>query len=343
MGSSTILIVGAGASKGALLSKTPPLDTEFFEAAKKIYGGAGAPRSSIRPAKGNWDSFVKKLQKIGIQKGRLNNWRLETLASYLEARANLNFEPKQGRPHDYIDLLNLLNRVICDLLQHSGGLEVCDIHKRLIEKTTPSAIISFNYDLILDQTLQEMDKLKWSSPYYSGTKSFNGSRWYSGERRPKLKGAIPLYKLHGSMHWQRTRKKMAQIAGVRQFLPPQGGKFQYEKIPLTPFIVPPVAAKMQIGEKNLQRVWKAAFKELKNTSNWIVWGYSFPQTDTITTVMLKTCLIGQGNISKHVTVINPDFGVKTRMREVLGKIEVEQFASATDFLLKTKKFKLELR
>ena len=113
---------------------------------------------------------------------------------------------------------------------------------------------------------------------------------------------------------------------------------EYAKPPKTPLIVPPVAAKMQIAD--LGPLWTAAHKELKASSTWVIWGYSFPQTDTITSVLLKTCVKDTRGKKKKVIIINPDSTVSERVKVLLGKVNVEHYGSATDFLLKVSRLQV---
>ena len=334
------LIVGAGASKGAQVSgvRTPPLDAEFLRVAKNLFGGKGNAKGLKKEGRAEWKGLLDSLKGIGIKADVLPSWRLETLATYLEARSQVKFENKSGRPEKYSNLLESLNRIVCYVLSLNGGLDTCPIHESMIANIKPNSIVSFNYDLILDQTLHKMGKLNWASHQYSPSptastrekQKFTTKRWLKNKRRPTQAG-IPLYKLHGSMHWQKKAKdELHYIAGVKNF--PPDSKFEYVKPPERPFIIAPVAAKISIPE--LQNVWKEAHKSLRAASCWIIWGYSFPQTDTITSVLLKTCVKDAKGKQKRVIIINPDYTVSARVKALLDKVKVEQFSSASDFLLK---------
>lgn len=337
------LIVGAGASKGAFLSgaRTPPLDSEFLATAKELFDKGGRTSNNLLISEGKevWREFKRNLKNIGLEQKSLVDWRLETLTTYLEARANVNFENKAGRPALYRNALDRLNRVICYVLSLSGGDKTCRVHKEMINFFSPKAVISFNYDLILDQTLLGLGKLNWAASTYSKGKTvevWTGKKrsnrtWYKKRRRST--SGVTLYKLHGSIHWQRLQRGGPYIvSGVRTFPFKDGHPMEYAKPPKTPLIVPPVAAKMQIAD--LGSLWTAAHKELKASSTWVIWGYSFPQTDTITSVLLKTCVKDARGKKKRVIIINPDSTVSERVKALLGKVNVEHYGSATDFLLK---------
>ncbi len=346
------LIVGAGASKGARIegSLTPPLDTEFIRLAKSLLSKRKKNGDStlLQKGKDEWKNFESTLMDIGLSIKLVESWRLEELATYLEARANVTFQKKAGRK-SYADILKRLNRIICYVLTLSGGTKVCEIHKTMIERVDPQSIISFNYDLILDETLINLEKLKWATASYIKAKTIKllvgnkiqpPQKWYSSKKRPQNREGIPLYKLHGSIHWEAMQRGDGHtISGVTHF-PPKNKTFGYERPPETPFIIPPVAAKMSIEDKHLKHIWTAAKNELIGT-NWIIWGYSFPRTDTITSVLLKTCLQGKRGQKKPVIVINPDPSVSGRIEELLSGVKViAQYSTATDFFLKKEWMKL---
>lgn len=206
--------MGAGASRGAILngSYTPPLDTEFLSIAQKIFNKKGPASKSLKEGRADWKKLQKSLKGIGLSPKTLGSWRLETLTTYLEARANVGFENTPGRPIRYRDILKTLNRVVCHVLNQTGGTEICPLHKVAVQYLNPDAILSFNYDLILDNTLLNLKKLNWASQEYTKAKTvelwINSAvqrrKWFK-RRRPSVEG-INLLKLHGSMHWQSLQR-----------------------------------------------------------------------------------------------------------------------------------------
>ena len=102
-----------------------------------------------------------------------------------------------------------------------------------------------------------------------------------------------------------------------------------------PLIVAPVAAKTSISD--LEKTWRAAGRKLQDASCWVVWGYSFPETDTITSVLLKTCVKDAKGKQKRVIIINPDYAVSKRVKNLLDKVRIEQYSTASDFLLRKKR------
>jgi len=322
------IILGAGASYGARFKEaTPPLDWNFLEIARDLLGR----QKNKRPPAVAWRKFCKTLKKAQVDPKVAVRERLEYLSTYLEAKANMNaLQLKQGRPQHFRSALDALSIVICHVLQIRNGTAACSLHRQLFEHINPSAIISFNYDLIADQTLMEMRKLNFTHREYCSAESFLVSK---NERRPvrrrKMHNRIPLLKLHGSINWQRNRRrKTYSVVGRNQT---NSLALSYN-VPDVPFIVPPLAAKIDISNTHLKSLWSSALKRLKDAPGWIIWGYSLPATDTITQVLCRTAL-SRNKKPKHVIVINPDFTITSKMRNSLSKIRITHYISVERFLL----------
>ena len=341
--SGAVIILGAGASKGARLvgRKTPPLDTEFLQATSKMF-------SRLR-ANGNnkervivWNAFKNHLKRAGLKFDDIKDWRLEQLSTFLEARANLKgLQLNVGRPRDHTQALHSLKRLVAHVLRSSGGGQTCLLHRLLLQAVRPKAIISFNYDLIVDQTLLELNWLNWSKVDYCGSKvarvlNANGNLYYRQIHAARLKFAVPLVKLHGSINWERmSRKDGYRLSGVR--LPESGrNTFELDSIPGNPFLIPPVASKIEIKEGVLRKHWNLAVDYLHHASSWVIWGYSFPQTDTISQVLFKTALT-QNRKPKPVIVVNPDAMVVERVKEVCQKVSIDHYVSMESLLLDWKR------
>ena len=337
------IILGAGASKGARVGTvSPPLDAEFFATAKHEFSKRGPNGSLHERGSKAWKKFYNSIKQAGLRKDMLLEWRLEEATTYLEARTKMNsLQTRQGQPKKFRNLLEDLKRAICYVLAKTNGDKKCSLHRKLFELTNPESVITFNYDLIADSTLMQMGRLSWTRKEYSGyggTKRFPMSV-YAEHRRANIRyvkptrigNAIHLLKLHGSMHWERNQKGGKHRLAVAA-LPSDFGDFRFDVAPTRPLIVPPLAAKMEIRETALKHLWVAARKRLSDAPGWIIWGYSFPQTDTVAMVLFRTAL-ELNKRPKPVIVINPDKGAAERIRKYLRKVRVHHFASIEKFLL----------
>ena len=333
-----VIVLGAGASKGARVAggKTPPLDTNFLEIASDYFRGKHA-RGQNKDKVEAWARFKSHLRRAGIEFSAVKGWRLEQLSIFLEARASLKgLQLGPGRPRNLQKALEALKVLVCHVLQSEGGTRACDLHKKLFELVNPSTVISFNYDLIADQSMIEVGLLDWKSREYRGAKyasipTEHGTLYRYIQARHKA-GCVPLLKLHGSMHWEKLHRGDGfRLAGCR--LPDDHNPtFHYLEVPAEPYIVPPVAAKIEIKQAELRSRWRLAIARLHEAPTWIIWGYSFPETDTISHVLFRAAL-ARNRRKKPVLIINPDMSVGARVLEICPKVSVRQYPSMERWLL----------
>src|SRR5262245_23728294 len=116
-----------------------------------------------------------------------------------------SLQAKVGRPADYAKALIALTDVICRTLWKSNGTKACRLHRMLFESINPKAVVSFNYDLIADQTLVAMRRLAWHREEYAGgglkIRQIENKGYTRARPVRKMPKAVPLLKLHGSMNW----------------------------------------------------------------------------------------------------------------------------------------------
>jgi hypothetical protein len=325
------ILLGAGASRGASVgSHSPPLDAEFLDVARRLLSRPGKPNADTRA----WGNLVKKLRSAGLDAKGIGKWRLEQLSTYLEARTNMPFlQHSAGRPADYSAALAALNQTVCRTLERSNGTRSCSLHKKLFELTQPSCVVSFNYDLIADQSLLDLGLLAWQKPRYGGRSiriRHSGRDEYTRPRPRAIYGQeeTPLLKLHGSINWSAHRKG-GGFSLLTRSLP--NADLGYPGPPDKPLIVPPVAAKIDIQKGALRDLWKEAARALRQARGWIIWGYSFPETDTVTQVLCRTAL-AKNRKAKPVVVVNPDSAVAERVSTTLQKVNVRSWPSMERFL-----------
>jgi len=323
-----VIVLGAGASFGSKVGDvTPPLDAEFLKKARQLFGSSKGHSNEIEA----WRTFRDALKRAKFEMKIAVQNRLEELSTFLEAKANMNYlQHHQGRPRDYRNALESLIKVICYTLLRCNGVKECSLHRALFELIEPRTIITFNYDLIADQTLLAMDKFNWTSPKYANAQTMliDKVRRPVPRRRPHKQ--IRLLKLHGSINWHRNERG-SRFSLVGDAVPDEWDLF-FSAPSSTPLIVPPLAAKLEIQNSSLRALWSCALADLRDARGWLFWGYSFPETDTITRVLCRTALERQRKY-KPVIVINPDQQVARRITSALGKIKVVQWPSVELFLL----------
>lgn len=325
------VILGAGASKGASVGGiSPPLDAEFLDTAHRLRSRRGRSDDAGR----TWREFVKRLRLAGLDEKKVRHWRLEQLSTYLEARANMpSLQHSVGRPADYSMALQALNQVICWTLARANGARGCVLHRQLFSLVRPSCVVTFNYDLVADESLLALQQLCWQRASYAGNslviRGANGKYKRPRPRVPRGSSAPLLLKLHGSINWA-AHKRAGGFSLVADRLP--GDSLAHSAPPEHPLVVPPVAAKMDIRRGALRSIWKEAAKNLRTAPGWIIWGYSFPQTDTVTHVLCRTAL-ARNRKPKPIVVINPDYSVSDRVSDALEKVRIRRWGSIERFLL----------
>jgi hypothetical protein len=106
-----------------------------------------------------------------------------------------------------------LMQAIAATLEESltGGQRIgveCEYHRKLVEIMIPDdAIITFNYDCLIDETLYKHGAGKWNARYGYGLNLGKGrdnllgyTEWTPSASGTK-DGTVLLYKLHGSLHF----------------------------------------------------------------------------------------------------------------------------------------------
>ncbi|MDO8433937.1 MAG: SIR2 family protein [Candidatus Binatus sp.] len=189
-------------------------------------------------------------------------------------------------------------------------------------------IITFNYDNLIEQSLQELDL-----PFHYGLPieaiSFDQSA--ARIKNSYANAGVALLKLHGSVNWIALLPEQQERLGRRVLLAQLqvdegkavkpnrrlSGKPGYMRLSLcenydavrargvSPFLVPPTWHKMFVGF--FAGVWDAAVAALKTATNLVILGYSVPPTDVHFRYLLAAGL--QDNISlRKVFFVNPALG-----------------------------------
>jgi len=178
----------------------------------------------------------------------------------------------------------------------------CESHlafwREVMGKAGHVAAITTNYDILIERGLRHRRMTRVFGPgcYYGGVPKpqlLRGTQepWAYQGKYIELEGAVPIYKLHGSLNWSRAGDGLELFQDLRPAF--RGGG--------DAAIIPPVPEK-EIPAW-LQPVWSSAEEELAMAAIWIVCGYSLPSYDVAITELLRRTAIA-GNL-KRILVLDP--------------------------------------
>lgn len=195
------------------------------------------------------------------------------------------------------------------------------IHKQLWDAILRNAenisVLTTNYDILIERALRHRPMQRPPSPgcFYGGLprpQRLTGaaqpfSRW-SPERLIEMDGAVPVYKLHGSLNWFLNGHDLVLYQDMRAVFR-HGG---------TAAIVPPVPEKSV--PHWLRTIWHGAELALRNANVWIVCGYSAPPYDL---EILR--LLAAGSEDRQITILllSPDSAdLRIRWQEIAPAAQV---------------------
>lgn len=296
------IILGAGASRGASFAGPsqqvlPPLDADFFRQAQRL------DEQTFKSHASEVIDFVRD------EYGASHLPTLETLFTELEGYDKFlqRLYVKPGRrPERYKKQLARLLDLIPVVFRAACGQKTCTWHDRIAYALRKEdAVISFNYDVLIDEALSRLANGIWLADRGYGFKIKDGISSWSANSTPgasPTKTYLRLLKPHGSLHW-------ADIDVVKKRLrldtDAYGSRGERDNI------IPPTWDKAILGEWPWKPVWQAASSMLRSTRCLIVIGYSVPQTDLTSQALIRSSLSG-GSL-RLLVVANPDSNARGRV------------------------------
>ena len=193
-------------------------------------------------------------------------------------------------------------------------------------KRERAVIISFNWDLILDELLfgSELNKTCYGfsdEPNAGPTllKPHGSLNWFGNDLGRFLKDERKIV-LFGE-------KEESRVYAFRKFRAPVSNKSNRE---YTPLIVPPVYLK-NFGKPVFQALWKNCTRHLSTARQIVFLGYSLPSADFHAQFIMRCGFHNQkeGQLDKNdkrkestgpaeVVIINPDIGAARRIEAIAG-------------------------
>lgn len=330
----TVLILGAGATRSAAASiqsasRQPPLDRDFFDIAEKIAPSqTDQVRSCLSDLLGDYAHSISK--------------SLETTTTYLYLKAS---EASTGSRHHraFLTLLELLNGVLGhttnDLRLGPRSLLYRFLLSELDPLPDPShlTIITFNYDLLLERTLDEIagrgrpNAFSFPNCYRLDpsitSHTVRGTHQFANQIS-HVDGPSVL-KLHGSMNWQSRHR--SNIPEPKQLFRESRNLYVMDAVRIyrnlhwrprrrtvymKPAIVPPVSGKRGMMHNSITPLWTKAGAALANADRIVIAGYSCPPLDLEARFLISENL--RVNDSKRVYVVNPDTHAAAQFVDLCG-------------------------
>ena len=311
-----VIVLGAGATRGAsfvdALRKTggclPPLDTDFFTQLQRV---ANVKHQDVV------NSTIKDAVALF---GNNFDVTLETMFSTIEHTLRImeaTGKECKTKKSDYVNKRTNLIQALAAVLEESLTMKdkkstpsPCDFHETLVKVlSTNDAIISLNYDCLMDYTLKEHGADKWNAAYGyclprpKGRSQTIGEEHWHDTTKTHTKATLRLLKLHGSMNF---RKEGTLVKLKDRPYTKQHGNLRAE-------IIPPEWNKKCEG--HFQKIWKHAAQEIHAAKTLVFIGYSFPAADLHTAALFRVSVKKLAN----VVVVNPDKMALHRTLEVIKK------------------------
>jgi hypothetical protein len=293
-----LIVLGAGATRGASFVADasvlqPPLDGDFFlqlracdlaqeqdgqallEFVDAEFGESDPSMEAFYSQVYLHDQFVADLPK-GKGRRRRYEWAMQRFLRLIPPLFNATIPDANCRWHDAL----------------VGSLDASD------------AIVSFNYDCVVDRSLRDVAKRKWDSRVGYGVAASGAvDAWidHSGTGR-FVKEGHRLLKLHGSLNWRLDGQQRLELVDD-----PYARRAADELC-----IIPPLWQK-SFENPPFHDLWISSRALLTTRKALLFIGYSLPATDVYTQAMLR---IDVPELD-FLLIANPDSEARARLKRVL--------------------------
>jgi hypothetical protein len=212
---------------------------------------------------------------------------------------------------------------------------ICQQHLKLAESLSQGdAIISFNYDLLMDNALRISKKFSDSGYLLPFHKALGDNGW---ESLQNISSEVSLLKLHGSLNWLHCSYcnsyllTRSEKIGMWCSKPDRCPVCKESDIYLERIIVPPLLAK-DYSVHPLKYLWNRAINHVMSAREIVIIGYSFPPTDFGTEALLRVGLSNFLQNRVHFTIVNPDESIFTRFKETFKTPNVDYKKTLSEYL-----------
>ena len=169
----TVYILGAGATRGAFGVEThPPVDKDFFDIAKHIRG-RGTPELANRVLDQVWDLY-KQTSEVSLEYYFRD---IESRNILTNAIKSLGQPPKwENRLRDLRELIRRIYvQTTCTLSNNHLKPRHSKSHKKILNKMKQGdVIVTFNYDLVIEESFLKSNHQHWNPRYGYGVEVVHG-------------------------------------------------------------------------------------------------------------------------------------------------------------------------
>lgn len=309
-----VYILGAGSSIGHSQNKFPDI-RHFFQYAHSAEINLARDYNELH-------DYVRRIFNKDIIEDLID---IEAVFTHLELDIEKSISPELKILRR--SLLGLIKKLLTDL-ENSLSNEESEFHLfyNILNKNEKDTIITFNWDLLLDNIIGREDVLSndsekrtrwthynnfaWSLTAYREQNAWEGgvyfpySEWVNKWPDSTVYNKGLFLKLHGSIDWFQCLNERCKAFGWLYPL------LDYQDIHYCSWcdedvgnvLIPPIMNKSIRGLLPIRRIWNTAIKELYTANEIIIWGYSLPQTDFYSLWLLRQF---NRKLLKRVLVIDP--------------------------------------
>lgn len=291
---STVYVLGAGASAGYDRSFTGmqcPSAKNFFAVAEGIIG-----KDLVKNKESfvNIVNFLKKYFNLSFSNIEEAGLDMQDILTFLDLEidysdSKVELDMLRRARHEFMDLLSI---TFNNVLQGPP----CPYHAALAAGLGKGdAVISFNYDLLMDTALF------YNNPLWNPENGY-GFLAVSRENRQVAPSAVYLLKPHGSFNWIScsTCGNIFILPPIQSGVPANCNSIMssfpnHSEHRLDRLIIPP-SLKKDVHGRVMQQIWMKAHQALKDANRIVIIGYSLPATDFLVKRLLYRSVSINGNL-----------------------------------------------
>jgi hypothetical protein len=357
-----VYILGAGASASFQFEKGRcPTVSEFFIRASDLglferYRQEGMMEPLFRFVQQQFGVSKKELRRSPVNIEHVLT-RLETILDEFETYGQYQLKGQTRRTKKRVTLSGLrfqITTFICHVLLEITHENLCPFHCRLARSLSKGdAVITFNYDLLMDSALEASGR--WS-PYSGYGLKFKAA--IEGNELVTISGTstsdVLCLKLHGSLNWLHGHSPwntiynypirygqdvflLRKISHLVESGPTDvAGKYEHVEngvyYDLHSLIVAPRADKpYESFPKVFNELWDKATKSVQQADELVIVGYSIPETD----IRSKELIRAARSIRKQIAFTVVDKAprpVVDKLQALLGYAPLKIYESFEEYI-----------